>query len=171
MRAGEQRGEAYGAVNPKGRVPALATPRGVLTETAAILDYVAATHPEAGLMPADPWEAARAREAFLYLAATVHVAHAHRTRAARWADDAAAHAAMRAKVAANMAECAALIEAGLAGPWVLGAAFSAADLYVFTVMRWLPGDGVALAGFPRLAALLDAVASRPAATRVLPLHG
>src|SRR5256885_6578952 len=38
---GEQRSPEYLAINPKGRVPALVTERGVLTETPALLAYVA----------------------------------------------------------------------------------------------------------------------------------
>src|SRR6056297_627971 len=51
----EQKSPGYLAINPKGRVPALETPRGVLTETAAILEFIAATYPQAGLVPTDPF--------------------------------------------------------------------------------------------------------------------
>ena len=47
----EQTSPEYLAVNPKGRVPALATPRGVLTETPAILAFLAQSFPEARLAP------------------------------------------------------------------------------------------------------------------------
>lgn len=166
--AGEQRGGGYLGVNAKGRVPALATDRGTLTEAWAILEWIAATG-DARLMPTDPWEAARARETMAFLASTAHVAHAHKTRGGRWADDAAAQDAMRAKVTENMAACAAILEAGLAGDWVAGD-FSVADLYLWNVARWLPGDGVPLEGFPTLAAHHARVADRPAVRKVAALH-
>ena len=169
--AREQRGAAYLALNPKGRVPALETPRGVLTETGAILDHVAATHPSAGLMPEDPWLAAKAREMIHYLAATVHVAHAHGRRGARWADDPAAWTAMAAKMPANMTECMTLIEErSLTGPWVLGEAFSAADIHLHATWRWAEGDGVDVAALPRLTAHGEAMGARPAIARVAALH-
>ena len=172
FKSGEQRGPAYAAINPKGRVPALETPHGVLTETPAILDYLAAIHPEAGLMPSDPWLAAKAREMLLYLAATVHVAHAHGPRGSRWADDPGAQAAMKAKVPANIAECLGLIETRyLAGPWVLGEVWSAADIHLHVICRWADGDGAPLAGFPALAAHAAAMEARPATARVLAEHG
>ena len=60
--AGEQRGESYLKVNPKGRVPALVTDRGILTETPAILLYLAQCHPQAALAPLDDaFELARAQ--------------------------------------------------------------------------------------------------------------
>ena len=58
---GAHQKEAYLAINPKGRVPALETPQGVITENPAILEYIAATHPEAGLLPDGPYAQAQAR--------------------------------------------------------------------------------------------------------------
>ena len=51
FRADEQRKPEYLAINPKGRVPALATDRGILTETPAILAFVAQSFPQAKLAP------------------------------------------------------------------------------------------------------------------------
>ena len=87
FKAGEQTRPDYHAINPKGRVPALVTDQGILTETAAILEHIADLAPAAGLRPSDPWQAAKMREAMLYLASTMHVNHAHRARGHRWADD------------------------------------------------------------------------------------
>ena len=92
----EQRAPEYLAVNPKGRVPALVTERGVLTETPAILAFVCQSHPEAKLAPLDdPFAFAQVQAFNSYLCSTVHVAHAHRMRGHRWADDPAAHEAMK----------------------------------------------------------------------------
>ena len=52
--AGEQNGPEFLAINPKGRVPALVTPDGILTENPAILLYIAQTYPQAGLAPTEP---------------------------------------------------------------------------------------------------------------------
>ncbi|HZV93792.1 MAG TPA: glutathione S-transferase N-terminal domain-containing protein [Caldimonas sp.] len=167
--AHQQQSPAYLAVNPKGRVPALATPAGVLTETPALLLFVAQRFPEARLAPLDdPFALARLNEFDSYLASTVHVAHAHKRRGSRWADDPAAHEAMRAKVPQSMSACAALLEARLApGPWVLGERYSVADGYLFTLSGWLEGDGVDMNRFPRLVAHRDRVAQRPAVQRAL----
>ena len=107
----DQRSPDYLAINPKGRVPALVTERGVLTETPALLLYVAQSYPQAALAPlSDPFALAQMQEFNAYLASTAHIAHAHRPRASRWADDEAAQASMRAKVPQNMRECFAVIE-------------------------------------------------------------
>lgn len=169
FQAGEQRGPTYLALNPKGRVPALVTPQGVLTENPALLLYIAQTHPAAGLAPLDdPFALAKLQELNSYLASTVHVNHAHKLRGARWSDDPAAHESMRAKVPQTMADCAALLEAWLEpGPFVLGARYSVADAYLYTVAGWMPGDGVDLARFPRLQAHQALVGARPATQQAL----
>ena len=166
--AGQQRTPEYLAINPKGRVPALVTPQGTLTETPALLAYVAQAFPQAGLAPADPYGFARMQEFHSYLASTVHVAHAHRPRASRWADDAQAIEAMQRKVPQNMAECFGVIEHHyLQGPWVLGAQYSVADAYLFTVSGWLASDGVDVAQFPKVADHRRRMAERPAVQRAL----
>ena len=71
-----QRGPEYLAVNPKGRVPALVTEGGTLTETPALLCFVAQRFPGAELAPlADPFSLAQVQEFNSYLCSTVHVAH------------------------------------------------------------------------------------------------
>ena len=111
FRSQSQRSPEYLAVNPKGRVPALVTESGTLTETPALLYFVAQRFPNAELAPlADPFALAQVQEFNSYLCSTVHVAHAHRMRGTRWADDAAAIEAMKRKVPSNVTECFALIE-------------------------------------------------------------
>ena len=87
FKASQQRTPESLAVNPKGRVPALVTDRGVLTETPAILCCLAQSSPAAKQAPTDPFDLARAQAFNTYLCSTVHVAHAHRLRGTRWADD------------------------------------------------------------------------------------
>jgi glutathione S-transferase len=95
----EQRSPEYLRVNPKGRVPALITDRGVLTETPAMLLFVCQSFPGVHLASLeDPFELAQIQAFNSYLASTVHVAHSHRMRGDRWADDEAAIAAMQRKV-------------------------------------------------------------------------
>ena len=167
--AGDQRRPDYLAVNPKGRVPALVTDRGILTETPAILAFIAQSYPQANLAPlGDPFAFARAQAFNSYLCSTVHVAHAHKHRGHRWTDDPMAQAAMTAAVPKNEIACFRLIEAEmLRGPWVLGEAYSVCDGYLFTVGGWLAGDGVDIGQFPKVAAHAERVAARPAVRKVL----
>lgn len=153
FRAEEQRSKDYLAINPKGRVPALVTDRGTITETPAILAYIAQTHPQANLAPLhDPYQFAQVQSFNSYLCSTVHVAHAHRVRGSRWADDPAAIAAMKLKVPNNMKDCFSLIESTMfTGPFVFGETYTISDIYLYTISTWLEGDGVDIRQFPRIA--------------------
>jgi glutathione S-transferase len=168
-----QRTPEYLALNPKGRVPALVTESGTLTETPALLVYVAQSFPAAELAPlADPFALAQAQEFNSYLCSTVHVAHAHGRRGARWADDAAAIEAMQRKVPATMTDCFALIEKKLLkGPWVMGEQFTICDPYLFTIASWLEGDGVDTGKLPRVLDHRRRMLARPAVQKAVAAEG
>ncbi len=163
FKTAEQQSPAYLAINPKGRVPALVTPRGVLTETPAILAYIAQSFPAAGLAPlADPFAFAEMQAFNSYLCSTVHVAHAHRMRGSRWADEETSYADMKRKVPQTVAACFEMIETRmLRGPWVMGDTYSVADPYLFTLAQWMEGDSVDPARFPRVLDHRTRMAARP----------
>jgi glutathione S-transferase len=168
-----QRSPEYLAVNPKGRVPALVTETGTLTETPALLCFVAQRFPEAELAPlADPFALAQIQEFNSYLCSTVHVAHAHGRRGARWADDAAAIEAMKRKVASTMSECFALIEEKLLrGPWVMGDRYTICDPYLFTIGTWIEGDGVDTGRVPCVMQHRARMLARPAVQKAVAAEG
>ncbi len=165
----QQRSPEYLAINPKGRVPTLVTEQGVLSETTALLLYIAQRFPAAKLAPLeDPFALAHMQEFNSYLASTVHVNHAHGRRAGRWADEASSIADMQRKVPQTMSEAFSVIENHyLRGPWVLGEAYSVADAYLFTIASWLKSDGVDIALFPKVAAHTARMLERPAVQRAL----
>ncbi|RXV70215.1 glutathione S-transferase [Roseovarius sp. A46] len=168
FKAGEQTQPRYHAVNPKGRVPALVTESGILTETAAILEHIADLAPAAGLRPTDPFEAAKMREAMCYLASTMHVNHAHRVRGHRWAVEESSLADMKAKAVETMTASAAHVENHmLKGPYVLGEAVSLADPYLYVACSWLPGDGVDMAAYPKITAFVEAMRTRASVAQVI----
>lgn len=165
----QQRSPEYLRLNPKGRVPALVTPQGVLTETPALLQYIGQAFPAAMLAPLDDaFGLARMNEFNSYLCSTVHVAHAHRMRGYRWADEPSAIEAMQRKVAPNIADCFGLIEREMvAGPWVLGERFSVCDMYLFTLAGWMKSDGVEMTGFPKVADHYARMSADPVVVKVL----
>ncbi len=169
----EQRSKQYLSINPKGRVPSLVTDNGIITETPAILAYIAQAYPEANLAPLqDPYRFAKMQEINVYLAATVHVNHAHKIRGTRWVDDDAAISAMRAKVPQTMYESFELIENEMfVGPWVLGEDFSVSDCYLFCISLWLKGDKVDIEDFPRINEHNKRMRERASVVKVLELHG
>ncbi|MDT8342830.1 MAG: glutathione S-transferase family protein [Thermohalobaculum sp.] len=172
FKAAEQRAPAYLAINPKGRVPSLQTVRGILTETPAILAFIAQSFPEARLAPlGDPFAFAQVQALNCYLASTVHVAHAHRARGSRWADDPAAIAELTRKAPEVVTQVFELIERDLpAEGWAVGGAYSIADAYLFTLAQWLEGDGADVAKLPKVLAHRERMRARPAVIRALEIE-
>jgi len=168
-----QRSLEYLAVNPKGRVPALVTDSGTLTETPALLCFVAQRFPGAELAPlTDPFALAQVQEFNSYLCSTVHIAHAHRMRGTRWADDDAAIEAMKRKVPSNVTECFQLIENKfLKGPWVMGDRYTICDPYLFTIASWIEGDGVDTAKLPQVMEHRQRMLARPAVQKAVAAEG
>ena len=169
----EQTKPDYLAINPKGRVPALATDRGTLSENVAILAYVAQRYPDAKLAPAnDPFAFAAIQAFNAYLAATVHVAHAHGRRGYRWASEQSSFDDMKRKLPESMGACFDLIEREMfKGPWVMGEAYTICDPYLFTVAEWIEGDGLDPKRFPKVHDHRTRMYDRPAVKRALAAQG
>ena len=166
---GEQTKADYLAVNPKGRVPALITEQGILTETPAILLYLAQMYPAAKLAPLnDFYKLAQMQSFNSYLCSTLHVAHAHKQRGSRWANEESSFEDMKRKVPETVGACFRLIETEMfKGPWVMGEDYSTADAYLFTVGRWMEGDTLNIADYPKLEAHRARMKDRPAVQRAL----
>ena len=169
FRSNQQNSPEYLAINPKGRVPTLVTDRGILTETPAMLAFIAQSFPQAKLAPLDDAFAFAQVQAFnSYLCSTVHVAHAHKGRGYRWATDDASFADMKRKVPETVGAGFALIQRSmLKGPWVMGEQYTICDPYLFTLSGWLEGDGVYLAALPKVADHRKRMSERPAVQKVL----
>lgn len=160
---------AYLKVNSKGRVPALVTPSGILTETPAILAFIAQKFPEASLAPVDDvFGFAKLQEFNSYIVSTLHVAHAHRMRGHRWVDDENAKVAMQKKVPETVAAGFSFIQENyLDGPFVFGDTYSVADPYLFTVAQWMETDGVDPADFPKILAHRQMMLTRSSVQKAL----
>lgn len=169
MKANQQNSPDYLAINPKGRVPALVTDHGVLTETPAILTFIAQSFPKANLAPlGDAFAFAQVQAFNSYLCSGVHISHSHKMRGARWASEETSFEDMRRKVPENMRAGMAMIESKmLRGPWVMGENYTICDPYLFTVSNWAKNDGVDLAEFPKVAAHRERMKQRPAVEKVL----
>jgi glutathione S-transferase len=137
-RTGDTGSEAYLAINPKGRVPALQIPgqERVLTELPAVCWYITRNTPE--LRPQGAMAEARALEWFNYLSGTLHtVGYGLLWRAQRFADNTAFHPEMQQKARKNVQECNAFIEAVLAGrAWALGDRYSLIDPFMLVFYIW-----------------------------------
>jgi glutathione S-transferase len=169
FKTNQQNSPEYLKVNPKGRVPALVTDHGVLTETPAVLAFIAQSFPQAKLAPIDDVFAFAQVQAFnSYLCSTLHVAHAHKMRGYRWAAEDSSFADMKRMIPKTVGAGFALIERDmLKGPWVMGEAFTIGDIYLFAMAQWLEGDGVDLAALPKVVDHRKRMGERSAVKKVL----
>jgi len=163
----EQQSEAYLKINPKGRVPALVTDKGVLTESVAILAFIAQAAPEAKLAPLDdPFLFGKMQAFNAYIASTVHVAYAHWRRGYRWADNQASFDDMVAKAPKVFHASFQMIEDQfLDGPYVLGETYSVADPYLYLMTSWLANMKLDRTDFPKVSAHFERMKERPGVQR------
>jgi glutathione S-transferase len=169
FKTNQQQSPEYLAINPKGRVPALVTDRGILTENPAMLVYIAQSFPKAKLAPLDdPFAFAQVQSINSYLSSTVHVAHSHKGRGYRWATEESSFADMKKMIPKSMGAVFALLERSmLQGPWMMGETYTICDPYLFTLSGWLEGDGVDIATLPKVANHFKRMKDRPAVQKAL----
>jgi GST-like protein len=150
------------AVNPLAQVPVLVLPGGeIMTESAAIVLYLAETHTEAGLAPpsGDPLRPIFLRR-LMWLAASVYPTFLFADYPGRWAPG--AEDALVERVLEHRKNLWRQWEAELKdGPWALGERFSALDLFVGAMTRWRPRREWFEAECPKLAAIAQLTDAEP----------
>jgi glutathione S-transferase len=167
----------YLALNPNGLIPVLVDAGGaegaaaplVLYESAAICLHLADTHPAAALLPALGTRArAHAYKWLAWCASTLQATLIVYFYPERWADDAAGAAVVRAHAETKIGTMLDQIDAELArhgGPWLLGDAFSAVDVYAFVLCRWTRGFARPARSLTHVKPWLDRMLARAAVQR------
>jgi glutathione S-transferase len=155
-------------VNPKGYVPALRLDSGeVLTEGAAVVQFIADLHPAAGLAPATgSLERTRLQEHLNFIASELHKAFSPLFNPS--ASDEAKRAAP-ANVTRGLDHFEQVLSDGR--PYLLGERFSVADAYLFTVANWTGPTGIGLKRWPRLAEFVARIATRPSVLAAMRAEG
>lgn len=162
------------ALNPLGQVPVLALPSGeALTESCAILLYLADRHPEAGYAPAlDSPFRARYLRWMVFLAANTYAAHLRLYHPARQTTDAAGIEGVRRAAGDDLSRQFAILAAELGdGPWFLGETYSALDPYLAMLAAWAEDVPGLFRRHPGLAAHFARVKARPRIGPVWRRHG
>lgn len=170
---GENRSPEYLAIHPYGRVPALATDRGVITENVAVLHFIADQFEGDGALPKeDPYDVAKALELLGWFASSVHIAFAGIWRPARFAEEQGAHAALQRTGRETVERYLERLDNACEGRrWLVGDRFTAVDTYVLTFVRWAGLVGVNRSQFPHTQSLVDRVLQRDSVQRVLDREG
>jgi glutathione S-transferase len=159
----------FRAVNPTGRVPALVLPDGtVMFESAAMLIHLALVQPRSSLAP----QSGTSRHAaflqwMVFLSANVYEAALRMYYPARYSARGETDAeVIRNQGAADFCTHLGIISQAL-GPYVLGADYSIADVYLYMLASWYTGERTELfARLPQLEAQAKLVSARPAVAKV-----
>jgi len=168
-----QRDDAYAAVNPQRKIPALITPAGeTLTESVAILLTLDERHPEASLLPpTGSAERAQALRSLLFVATEIYPVVEINDYPERFAPTADSAPALREVARTIWRERWLLVERRITGdPFLLASGFCLSDIYIAVVSRWAQQDTWRPAHVPKVERLTAAVAARPAAARVWSRH-
>lgn len=154
LRKGEHKAPDFLALNPQGLLPALEQPRGVLTQSLAICEYLDEIAPEPALLPADPFARARVRAFALAIACDIHplqnLGVLARLRAAGLAEDAVVQWS-RDIIEDGLSACARLIAAET-GAYCFGDSVTLADMCLVPQMANARRFG-ARTNWPRLEAI------------------
>ncbi len=150
------------SINPLGQVPTIVMPDGsILTETAAIVLYIDELVPAAGLMP-PPGDPSR-RDALRWLAffiAAIYPTFTYGDDPAKWVGAEFADR-LRAATHEHRQKLWRQFEAAAVGPWFLGQARSALDLYVAVATHWRPRREWFAASCPKLSTIATKMDADP----------
>ncbi|MGH7120488.1 MAG: glutathione S-transferase family protein [Acetobacteraceae bacterium] len=168
-----QKSPQYLRLNPNGRIPVLCDGDLVLYETAAIAMHLADRHPAARLAP--PIGTAERSEFYKWM---VHLTNTPQTEYRAWfypdehVIDPTAAATVKAAAGARLEAMFRRIGAQLSGrEWLLTSGFSAADLFLFMLVRWGRGLPVAPRGIAPLGAHAERILARRAVQAALAAEG
>jgi glutathione S-transferase len=159
-------GADYLKINPKGYVPALDIGGETLTEVPAIVQYLADQRRESGLAPEHgTLPRYRLQEALNFVTAELHKTIGSLFNPAQKGEWKEATLALIDKRLAAL-------DGMLAGKaFMLGEAFTVADAYLFTVLRWTRIHKIDIAKYPNIAAYVARVGARPKVQEALKAEG
>ncbi|MGX5053901.1 glutathione transferase GstA [Enterobacter asburiae] len=156
-------GRDFLTINPKGYVAALELDDGkILTEGPAILQYLADLKPERGLAPrADSWERVRLQEWLNFITSEIHAGSAPLFNRVLPEE---VKTIFREKLFRRFDF---LQETLSTSAYLMGASFSVADAYLFTVLGWARFFAIELSPWPALLAYREKISARPAVQAAL----
>lgn len=160
-------GENFMQVNPKGYVPTIKLDDGsILTEGAAVLQYIADQKPDSGLAPkCGTMERYRLQEWLTFISSEIH-----KSFSPFFNKDASEETKNIARN--NLNKRLPHVETQLAKtPYLMGDRFTVADAYLFVVVNWSKHAGFDLGLFPKIQEYMARVAARPAVQAALKAEG
>lgn len=177
LHKGEHLTPEYLALNPDGQVPLLVVDGRPLAQVVAICDWLDRCHPDAGILPSEPWARAQAMSVMAWMNSTVHPTFTHVFMPHKFAEGELSHAELRRFNAASYRGHLERIQSmiGSASPWLFGERVGAVDAYALTLLRWGGMAKIDPASLPVYKAWVERLALAPAVAAALererlPLH-
>lgn len=161
-----QDGSDFYQINPLGMVPTLRTDDGeLLTENAAILQYVADCFPQAALAPTGTMERARLQQWLSFIGTELHKAVYLPLLQAKQPAEAKAYALGLADARLG------IVDKHLTGREFLLDRFSVADAYLYTVLNWSRVTPIDLTKWPAIEAYRANLSKRPSVAKAVAEEG
>jgi len=172
-KGGEHKKPEYLKMNPNGRVPTLLDGDQAIYETAAIMLHLADKHPGSGLAPAvGTADRARYYQWLVYMTNTVQEAYIEYFHPDYYAKTESGQAEVKAASEARLQPMFAILDKALEkGPYLLGSAFSAADIFLMMMARWSRNMAKPAVTYPNIKRCVDQVLARPAIQRMMKAQG
>lgn len=172
LHKGEQHGDAYKAINPRGQVPVLLDGDQVITQILAIILYLDQKFPEQHFLPKEPVARAHAIETLAWMNNTVHPTFTHIFMPQKFSDQTEVQAALKVfntqLYRGLLAELDALVKISLATQaWLSGDRLGPLDAYALTLTRWGTIAGIEPETYPALWAHVQKIASDQAVSEVI----
>jgi glutathione S-transferase len=160
--------EVWRQTNPSGSIPALTSDGRLLTENVAILDYVARLAPDAGLLPDDAFDRARALSLTAWFASSVHITRRMARAPIRMTPDQTTWPSLQAegrtRFWANLVKIDGLLEDR---DWLVGDRLSVADCYAMVFYAWAITDEHPVGDLANFTRLFRRMIERPAVQRAI----
>ena len=164
LHKGEQYGEEYKAINPRGQVPVLVDDGKVITQIVAIILYLDQKFPEAKFLPTEPVARAKSIEVLAWMNNTVHPTFTHIFMPQKFSDQADVQTALKTfntqVYKGLLSELESLVVNHLSpSGWLSGEVLGPLDAYSLTLTRWGSIAGIDPTTYPSLWAHVNRVAN------------
>lgn len=172
LHKGEQNGDDYKAINPRGQVPVLVDDGQVVTQILAIILYLDQKFPDAHFLPTQALARAKAIETLAWMNNTVHPTFTHIFMPQKFSDQAEVQAALKVfntqTYKGLLGELEQIVQRNLkTSEWLTGAHVGPVDVYALTLTRWGSIAGIDPSTYPALWAHVQKVSTHPAVAAVI----
>ena len=170
LHKGEQHGDEYKAINPRGQVPVLVDNDQVITQILAIILYLDQKFPACQFLPSEPVARAKAIETLAWMNNTIHPTFTHIFMPHKFSDQADVQANLKVFntqiYKGLLSELDTLVQSSTS-PWLFGDNIGPVDAYALTLTRWGSIAGIDPSTYPALWAHVQKMSADQAVSAVI----